>query len=133
MSKFNNIDDAYEERDAVPMKPLHLRGRKVNEVVLRKGRTWKGKMMTIRWIAGAPRGHTAQGLYVGTLASAKLDKSAVRRNRMRRRCREALRIALQNRATISTAQLLLCPRNGSLHAPFQELEADIQAFLSTLR
>ena len=115
------------------MRPLHLRGRKVNEAVLRKGRVWKGKMMMIRWVPGSPRGQTEQGLYVGTLASAKLDKSAVRRNRMRRRCREALRIALQHRSTIPTAQLLLCPRAASLYAPFHELEHDVQAFLSVLR
>lgn len=35
------------------------------------------------------------GLYIGVLTSAKLHKSAVKRNRMRRRCREAMRIVMQ--------------------------------------
>ena len=110
---------------------------------MRKGRVWKGKMMVIRWLSGVPKvelqrqvqsgGVPAAGLYVGTFASTKLHKSAVVRNRMRRRCREALRIVVHERDTLPTAQLLVCPRSASLKAPFVILQEDVKAFLATLR
>lgn len=119
------------------MKLLHLRGRKVNDAVLRRGRVWKGKTMIIRWLSGLPptarRKRAQGGLYVGTMASTKLSKKAVLRNRMRRRCREALRLLVRELEVLPTAQLLLCPRAASLHAPFRELENDVQQFLAILR
>jgi ribonuclease P protein component len=143
------------------MQLLRLRGRKICDYVLRKGNVWKGKHMMIRWLPGPPR-HPAvkpdvSGLYVGTLVSAKLDKSAVNRNRMRRRCREAVRLVLkdmQNKSSkVSSAdlksnleggeplrgtagstqdrfQLLISPRSSSLKAPFDTLTSDVRAFLS---
>jgi ribonuclease P protein component len=116
------------------MRLLRLQGRKICDSVLRKGRVWKGKHMTIRSLAGAPRHPAAtvrsNALYVGTVASTKLDKSAVKRNRMRRRCREALRLLLKETdAQMPAIQLLLAPRSSSLWAPFPELQADLRAFL----
>ena len=121
------------------MKLLRLRGRKVCDRLLRHGLVWKGKTLQVRYMAGFPRHPSSQenqsAVYVGTLASTKLDKSAVRRNRMRRRCREALRIALQEMPPGSTLksgslQLLLCPRSSSLHSPFEDIRLDIRNFLS---
>jgi ribonuclease P protein component len=90
----------------------------------------------VRWLPGAPRTEDATHpiLFAGTLASTKLDKSAVRRNRMRRRSREALRTVLRDEKMPLTlsAQLLLLPRSSSLNTPFPELQADIRAFLRTL-
>lgn len=115
---------------------LSLRGRKVCDALLRKGNTWKGKMLVIRWLPSPPRhpavDPAAKALYVGTFASSKLSKKAVERNRMRRRCREALRVLSKERADLPAAQLLLCPRIASLKAPFADIEHDIRAFLTTL-
>jgi len=106
--------------------------------------------MQIRWLRGWPRNtdpEASVGLYVGLLTSAKLHKSAVKRNRMRRRCREALRITLKAisdkrqatsndntayRLPLTACQLLLLPRSSSLSADFRELIADIDRFLSSL-
>lgn len=115
---------------------LRLRGRKVCDRVLRKGNVWKGQTMLMRWLPGAPL-HPAvnpgeHAVYVGTLASRKLSKSAVKRNRMRRRCREALRIVLKEympRNAERNIQLLLCPRSPSLGAPFTLLKKEIEQFL----
>lgn len=116
------------------MRLLHLRGRKTNDSVLRKGRTWKGKTMTVRWVPGAPRNAAVrEGVFVGTFASTKLSKKAVERNRMRRRCREALRLAMAQRGAFPTGQLLLCPRPASLRSPFADLQADVHSFLSTIQ
>ena len=113
---------------------LRLRGRKICDRLLRRGMAWKGKHMIIRWMEGAPH-HPASrpevaALYAGTLASAKLDKSAVNRNRMRRRCREALRLILPDIAASHSIQLLIAPRSSSLKAPFPMLQDDLRAFLS---
>lgn len=117
------------------MKFLRLRGRKVCEQVQRKGGTWKGKTMVIRWLPGAPRhpaaNPTQSALYIGTVASTKLDKSAVNRNRMRRRCREAFRVIVRDWSDKNViVQLLIAPRSSSLKAPFADIQADARAFLA---
>lgn len=121
------------------VKLLRLRGRKVCDRVLRKGKVWKGQTMLIRWLTGAPFHPAANpregAVYVGTMASRTLSKKAVERNRMRRRCREALRIVLKDyvpRVSEMSIQLLLCPRSPSLVAPFSLLKEEIKRFLSTL-
>jgi len=101
---------------------------------MRTGKVWRGKTMTLRWLPGPPRTlapHTT-GFFVGTFASAKLHKSAVKRNRMRRRCREALRITMREKEKMPTVQLLLSPRSPSLTCDFADIVADVHAFLSTL-
>ncbi|NOS68067.1 MAG: hypothetical protein HOO67_06960 [Candidatus Peribacteraceae bacterium] len=117
------------------MKLLRLRGRKTCDRLIRQGNVWKGRHMVVRWLPGHPRhpgvNRASEGIYVGTLASTKLDKSAVKRNRMRRRCRESLRIALKTLDGLPTTQLLLAPRSTSLGAPFAEIQSDISAFLSS--
>jgi ribonuclease P protein component len=103
---------------------------------MRHGRSWRGKHIHARILAGAPR-HPAvktqrTALYVGAVVSSKTDKSAVRRNRMRRRCREALRVFIKNKRISSPAQLLLLPRSSSLDADFKELQDDVDSLLSFL-
>jgi ribonuclease P protein component len=126
------------------MRLLRLRGRKICDRLLRQGVVWKGKTLNIRWMSGAPRHPSSRpdipSLYVGAIASAKLDKSAVRRNRMRRRCKEALRLELGEILAKASGepdmkrpslQLLLAPRSSSLNAPFQDIRSDVRAFLSS--
>lgn len=118
------------------MPLLRLKGRKTCDRLLRQGRVWKGRSMNVRWLEGHPRHPSARpsapGLYVGTVASTKLDKSAVKRNRMRRRCREAFRLTAEQLDIPTSLQLLLAPKSSSLSCPFTELEADARAFLTTI-
>ena len=114
------------------MKMLRLRGRKTNEFVQRRGRTWKGRTMIVRWLPGPPRSGDAPGIYIGTYASTKLDKSAVKRNRMRRRCREAFRLALKEMKEVPSGQLLLSPRSPSLTCDFSDIANDVAAVISML-
>jgi len=72
------------------------------------------------------------GLYIGVLTSTKLHKSAVKRNRMRRRCREAMRLAVLSKEKMPSVQLLLLPRSSSLSAPFDELLADAGHLIASL-
>lgn len=118
------------------MKLLRLQGRKSSEYLLRKGNQWKGKTFTVYWLPGPQRrkGEEAgrPGLYVGTFASGKLHKSAVVRNRMRRRVREALRTAVQQTTEMPSAQLLLTPRSASVDAPFDDIRQEVSTFLSLI-
>lgn len=115
------------------MKLQRLSGRKTNDLVRRKGRPWKGKTMVIRVLPGSPKTLPEQtGIFLGSQASVKLHKSAVKRNRMRRRCREALRKEIAQYDTLPTVQLLLSPRSSSLTCAHSDIQADVQAFLSTL-
>jgi ribonuclease P protein component len=111
-----------------------LRGRKNNERLQRQGMLWKGKHLWMRFAPGAPRhpaiDPTKPGIYVGAVTSAKLDKSAVKRNRMRRRCREGLRVLVKEQPDFGPLQLLIIPRSSSLSAPFSEISQDLRAFLS---
>ncbi len=131
---------------------LRLSGRKVCERVKQKGYLWKGKHFQARMLRGLPRTlpeSAPVGLYIGILTSTKLHKSAVKRNRMRRRCKEALRVTLlvprslvsSNHLNAQTSQranercsfqLLLLPRSSSLSAPFGEILADAEHLIASL-
>ncbi len=125
------------------MQLMHLRGRKICDRVMRKGFLWKGKTFMVRHLAGAPHHPAARpelsGCYVGTVASTKLSKLAVERNRMRRRCREAFRLVIQEQAQSGqtrmqrSQQLLILPRSASLSSPFSDILNDVRAFLTVLR
>lgn len=88
----------------------------------------------VRYEMGLPKNQrvntVTQGLFVGALISAKTEKSAVKRNRMRRRCKEALRREVKIKSKLPTMQLLLMPRRSSLTCDFAEIEEDVRAFLS---
>ena len=112
-----------------------LKGRKSSEFLLRRGNVWKGRTMVVRWLPGHPRNvkdETKRAIYVGTMASAKLHKSAVKRNRMRRRCREALRIAVRECDNIPTVQLLIAPRSSSLDCAYADIQTDVRTFLTVI-
>ena len=122
------------------MQLLRLRGRKVCDKVIANGNVWKGKTMTVRWLPGAPplEPKNRHGLYMGTLASTRLNKSAVKRNRMRRRCKEAFRLTIKNAAEKDSPQkesfqLLVSPRSATLSCAFADIQMDVRRFLSSLR
>lgn len=120
------------------MRLSRLQGRKTADYLARQGRIWKGKTCSIHWLPGAPKALSQKeaslpsAIYAGTAASAKLHASAVVRNRMRRRVREALRLELKDRADFPTLQLLIRPRFASLSAPFADIRGDVRSFLSSI-
>ncbi len=117
------------------MKLSRLSGRKRCERVLRKGNRWRGAHFSVHWFPGVPRNKGEAphppGVYIGLTASAKLHKSAVKRNRMRRRIREAFRIHLQEHDAPSV-QLLVRPHSSSLTCAFEEIARDVSSFFSAL-
>ena len=134
------------------MKPQGLRGRKTVDRVRRRGTKWNGRHMKISYLfknassepvlsgalqrssAQPPQSRRAQHdiVFLGTSASLRLHKSAVKRNRMRRRCKEALRTTLQGHAKLPSCQLLMTPKSSSLSCDFSELRADAEAFFTHL-
>ncbi len=118
------------------MHLLHLRGRKNCDRVLRQGKRWSGKALAAVWVCGEPKtsATSVAGIYCGTVVPASVDASAVRRNTMRRRCREALRLTLAawNGPDLPVAQLLLRPRSASLSAPFGDLLQEMGQLLLAL-
>lgn len=113
-----------------------LRGRKVCARVLAHGNVWKGKTFSVTWLPGRPRHPAAEGsppVFLGTFGTTKLSPSAVKRNRMRRRCREAFRIVIRDITDFPPVQLLVSPRSSSLSCAFPEIVEDVSAFLSFLR
>lgn len=122
------------------MQILRLRGRKTNQRVLSKGMLWRGKTMNVRYLPGVPAsakqrydGNAPRGLYIGTFAPLSLSKRAVDRNRMRRRCREALRIIVREEQVFPSFQLLVSPRSSSLSCDFAVILQDVRSFLTLLR
>ena len=109
------------------LKRLH--GRKNVEYLKKRGQRFQGKNMIFTYLYGLPPGEKEPGVYTGTSASLKLSKSAVQRNRMRRRCRESLRLGVKAHQNLPDCQLLLTPRSSSLHCAFQEIDADTESFL----
>ena len=136
-----DIHRARPRPPAVYNGPVHLarlRGRKIVDRVRRRGRKWRGKHMTIVHLYGGPperESRKSYQLFAGTLVSSHLEKSAVKRNRMRRRCREALRIVLRATSDKRQAneQLLILPHSSSLTCAFTELTDDVTRFLLHLR
>lgn len=105
-----------------------LRGRKQNERVLKKGQIWVGKHMRAHFVI-VP---VIENLCIGLRTPKQLSAKAVERNRMRRRCRESIRITLQTKQKIPTVLLVVTPKSSSLRAPFSELLIDAEHLLSTL-
>lgn len=118
------------------MKLQRLSGRKRCDRVLKKGYEWRGRHLSVSWLPGPPFhpdvARDARGVFAGVLTSTRLHKSAVKRNRMRRRTREALRRYVKDHEA-PTVQLLLRPKSSSLLCAFSDIERDISAFFSTIR
>lgn len=111
-----------------------LKGRKRNERVQRKGQYWRGAHVTAKFLFECPSYATCTEptVFLGCKTSTKLAKRAVDRNRIRRRCKEAMRLTLPQCQKIPTVQLLLAPKSSSLEAPFTELLADVNDLLTTI-
>jgi ribonuclease P protein component len=113
------------------MNIQRLSGRKQVLWLRRKGRVFKTKTMVLTYVVSAPllKEPTEPTWYIGTAASVKLNKLAVKRNRMRRRCREAVRTSLIDRHNLPTLQLLIAPRSASLDAPYAQIKEDVEQFI----
>lgn len=110
-----------------------LHGRNANNRVLRKGAVWRGQTCIIRYLFGHPFNvvtspTTPAVVYMGSYAPLALHKHAVKRNRMRRRCREALHAQMVQQQKIPTVQLLLCPKISSLESDYRLIQTDMSRF-----
>ncbi len=72
-----------------------------------------------------------EGVRVGYIVTKKLGK-AVQRNRIKRRLKEAVKIAFQG-AALEGYDYLLIGRAATLTAPFEKIKADLSWCLSHLK
>lgn len=114
------------------MQLVRLNGRSANNRVLRKGQLWRGTYCTIRYLPGVPFNQSAElpedTVFIGSYAPVALHKHAVKRNRMRRRCKEALLYTLKLHKKMPTVQLLLAPKLSSLEADYDLIKTDMNRF-----
>lgn len=66
---------------------------------------------------------------VGIVVSKKTLKHATKRNRVRRRCREALRTSTR---VLRPCRAILYPTAGVLHVPFAQLQAALTECFTTV-
>ena len=130
------LNTEYRIRHTQRMQIQRLKGRKATDYLRRRGNVWKGKTMVVVWLPGHPwnvdADRSMRSIYVSATASSKLHKSAVKRNRMRRRCREAFRTIIKDHEKLPTVQLLISPRSSSLDCVFGDIQADVHRFLSVI-
>ncbi len=95
--------------------------------VIRQGRRLRGRHLTVVVVET-----DGEGIAVGVSTSTKLSKRAVDRNRMRRRCREALRVLVREEPEQIRRglQLLLLPHTSSLTCAFSDLRRDLRTLLT---
>lgn len=118
------------------MRLQRISGRKRCAYVLLKGKRFNGKHISINWLHGPPLHpnipRTEKGVFVGIATSTKLHSSAVKRNRMRRRVREAFRLYAKDHAHLPTVQLIARPKSSTLTCTFEAIQEDVQRFFSTV-
>lgn len=114
------------------MQLVRLNGRSANNRVLRKGQLWRGTYCSIRYVFGVPFNQLSDQpegtVFLGSFASVSLHKHAVKRNRMRRRCKEALIETLKAHQKMPTVQLLLSPKFSSLESDYDLIKTDMHRF-----
>ena len=93
--------------------------------VLSKGKTLQAKFFTIKYLesAGLPS-------RVAIITSKKIAKQAVRRNKARRRLREALRPGIK---TLKRKDLVFLVRREMLEASYKDVLTDVQTSLQKLK
>lgn len=106
--------------------PYRLRDRRAFQALYQAGQRRSGAGLTLLFQL-MPPGCEGIPSQVGLAVSKKVSKSAVRRNRLRRRLREAIRPLCPNLKP--GYQLLLIPKPNLLTYKWPELQAEVHRLL----
>ncbi|MBT4916981.1 ribonuclease P protein component [Candidatus Peregrinibacteria bacterium] len=95
-------------------------GRGQIEFVLKKGESSTSKLFIIRYI-----GNNKEISRYAIVASAKLSKKAVERNRIRRQIYEAIRLIEKELTHNKSLDIVLIPKKQILKSEFEEIKEDL--------
>lgn len=89
--------------------------------ILKKGDSFKSQLFIVRL---KPNQETHNRFR--TIVSLKIDKKAVKRNKLRRQIYEALRLSEQENKQEQNYDLIIIPKKSILGAKYQDIEKDLK-------
>ncbi len=72
------------------------------------------------------REYSAEDLKIGFVVSKKVHKSAVKRNTLKRKMREVVRLMMKDQQLNSGFLIALMAKPAMFGAPFEEIQADVE-------
>lgn len=99
-------------------------GREQIEFILKKGESSTSKLFIIRYI----RNNEKTSRYA-IVASAKLSKKAVERNRVRRQIYEAIRLIEKERSIDKNLDIVLIPKKQIFKSEFEGIKEDLTGII----
>ena len=90
------------------------------EFILKKGKSFTSKLFIIRYI-----GNNEKVSRYAIIASAKLSKKAVERNKVRRKIYEAIRLIEKEKESKNNLDIILIPKKQILKAEFPAIKEDL--------
>lgn len=94
--------------------------------ILRKGETYKTRFFIVKYIKS--REEISR---FATIVSTKLEKSAVERNKLRRRIYESIRLVLkETQEKENKFEIILIPKKSILEAQYPDIEEDIRKIIT---
>ena len=117
------------------LKPKNrLKKKRDFEIAFENGRFLGGQLVTMKvWHINPDqypkRGYSVEDLKIGFVVSKKVHKSAVKRNRLKRRMREVVRLLIKDGALRPGNMVVIMAKASMLDAEYQDIEKDIVSLL----
>lgn len=108
------------------------------EILFNEGRFVAGSVVNAKvWrvdpVKYPKRGYGPDDLKIGFIVGTKTEKSAVKRNRVKRQMREVLRLALKEGRIRSGYHIAFMAKPESIGAPYVDISASIEEILRKAR
>lgn len=97
------------------------------------GRTVNAKVWRIDTEKYPKRGYTPHDLKIGFVVGVKTEKSAVKRNRVKRQMREAVRLIIKDGRMKRGYHIAILAKPESIGAPYQTIAQSIEEVLGKAR
>lgn len=108
------------------------------EILFNEGRFFAGTMVNAKvWLVDPEkypkRGYARTDLKIGFIVSVKTEKSAVKRNRVKRRIREIIRLFLKENRIRPGYHIAFMAKSESIGAPYADIEESVREVLHKAR